>query len=128
MENINTLHAHICTECLKNGVRTVWIHGDCKAGQLDAHICPKCGSTEWKKALVPVTQLPKPCPNRNRQQPQIQDTTVNVMPLQDVVTVVLWLSFTVVAVYLFSQNAPVIVGWMREKLTKTVKISKELKK
>lgn len=53
------VHAHICEKCFADGVETIWIHGDIHFGDVQKHQCPKCGSVQWKKFLVPVGQLPK---------------------------------------------------------------------
>jgi hypothetical protein len=53
------MHAHRCKNCARQGISTVWIHGDEMAGSADAHTCPKCGQTEWEKWLVPAGQLPR---------------------------------------------------------------------
>jgi len=53
------MHAHRCMACSKNGIDTVWIHGDNRAGDVAAHKCPKCGEIQWKKWMVEIGQLPR---------------------------------------------------------------------
>ena len=52
------IHAHICKKCLSDGVEQIWIHEDLKRGDIQAHTCPRCGTVEWQKFMVPVGQLP----------------------------------------------------------------------
>lgn len=53
------IHAHRCATCAKSGITTLWIHGDENAGKDKPHECPRCGSHEWQRWLVPVGELPK---------------------------------------------------------------------
>jgi hypothetical protein len=58
----------------------VWIHGDCKKGNLPAHTCPKCGNQEWEKWMVAVGNLP-------RHAPVAQGAPLMVIPLYEAITV-----------------------------------------
>lgn len=53
------MHAHRCQSCARQGVNTVWIHGEDAFNCQKAHTCPKCGAVEWEKWLVPLGKLPK---------------------------------------------------------------------
>jgi hypothetical protein len=72
------MHAHRCKNCAKQGINTIWIHGDCQQGNPGAHTCPKCGEKEWEKWLVPVGQLPKNTPHNVPQ-------SLTVVPLDHVI-------------------------------------------
>jgi hypothetical protein len=58
-EEIVAVHAHICTACHAKGKNVVWVHGDDKAGNVEAHKCPACGTINWKKFLVQPATLPQ---------------------------------------------------------------------
>lgn len=63
-----TLHAHRCQACLKQGKNVFWIHSDTCKGVVQAHKCPECGTVEWKKALIEPAQMPqKPQPAQPNQ-------------------------------------------------------------
>lgn len=54
-----TVHAHRCEKCLESGKQTFWIHGDDKAGAVEAHKCPECGEIQWKKWMIETASLTK---------------------------------------------------------------------
>lgn len=64
------VHGHRCKACFRNGVTVVWVHDNTNAGTDDcvkvaaSHTCPRCGSKEWEKWLLPVGKLPAEMPKQ----------------------------------------------------------------
>lgn len=94
------LHAHRCEACFRNGVTTVWVHDNSHGGDAEcvkvaaSHTCPRCGSKEWVKWLLPVGTLPE----QKQQQPFVR--FVSLETVESILATTFWLTAILALVYL----------------------------
>lgn len=51
------LHTHVCPRC-----RYAWEHGAEHNGRVESHLCPKCGTLQWKIDHYGGIKIEKQCP------------------------------------------------------------------
>jgi RNA polymerase subunit RPABC4/transcription elongation factor Spt4 len=100
------MHAHKCTVCESRGITTIWIHGDNNVDQKSAHKCPKCGSENWAKYMVEVGQIPK------IQQQQQGTQLVQVLTVQDALTMAFTYAILVMLIAIVAQNWERIISYI----------------
>ena len=55
---MNGMHTHICMKCAEEKKNVTWVHSDNCAGVIGKHVCPECGTINWRKYDAGSGQLP----------------------------------------------------------------------